>query len=56
MVSLPMDCDSDRPEKGEIVLKSGSKELQHIASIKTNGSGTLYDLVFMQAKGSGSDK
>jgi hypothetical protein len=51
-----LDCEADHPEKGEIVLKSGSKEQQHIASIKTNGSGTLYDLVFVQAKGSGNDK
>ncbi|MGB8521450.1 MAG: hypothetical protein WCD43_00660 [Candidatus Acidiferrales bacterium] len=47
-----LDCDSDHAEKGEIILKSGSKEMQHIASVKANGSGSVYDLVFVEAKGS----
>jgi hypothetical protein len=47
-----LDCDSDQPEKGKIVLKSGTKEMQHIASVKANGSGSVYDLVFVEAKGS----
>src|ERR1700689_1406252 len=47
-----LDCDSDHAEKGEIVLKSGTKEMQHIASVKANGSGSVYDLVFVEAKGS----
>ena len=51
-----LDCESDHPEKGEIVLKSGTKEMQHIASIKTNGSGSVYDLVFLEAKGSERDR
>jgi hypothetical protein len=51
-----LDCDSDHAEKGEIVLKSGTKEIQHIASVKANGSGSVYDLVFVEAKGSDKDK
>jgi hypothetical protein len=51
-----LDCDSDHAEKGEIVLKSGTKEMQHIASVKANGSGSVYDLVFVEAKGSEKDK
>ncbi|HXN97691.1 MAG TPA: hypothetical protein VN881_01370 [Candidatus Acidoferrales bacterium] len=51
-----LDCDSDHAEVGETVLKSGTKEMQHIASIKTNGSGSVYDLVFIEAKGSEKDK
>ena len=51
-----LDCDSDQPEKGETVLKSGTKETQHIASIKANGGGSVYDLVFIEAKGSEKDK
>jgi len=51
-----LDCDSDHPEKGETVLKSGTKEMQHIASVKTNGSGSVYDLVYVEAKGLGNDK
>jgi hypothetical protein len=51
-----LDCESDHAEKGETVLKSGTKEMQHIASVKTNGSGSLYDLVYLEAKGLGNDK
>jgi len=51
-----LDCDSDHPEKGETVLKSGTKEMQRIASVKTNGSGSVYDLVYVEAKGLGNDK
>ena len=51
-----LDCDSDHPEKGETVLKSGTKEMQHIASVKTNGNGSVYDLVYIEAKGLGNDK
>jgi hypothetical protein len=51
-----LDCDSDHAEKGEVVLKSGTKEMQHIASVKANGSGSVYDLVFVEAKGSDKDK
>lgn len=51
-----LDCDSDHAEAGETVLKPGTKEMQHIASIKTNGSGSVYDLVFVEAKGSDEDK
>lgn len=54
--SNALDCDSDHPETGETVLKSGTKEMQHIASVKTNGSGSVYDLVFVEAKGSEKDK
>ncbi len=51
-----LDCDSDHPETGETVLKSGTKEMQHIASIKSNGKGSLYDLVYLEAKGSDKTK
>ena len=51
-----LDCDSDHPERGETVLKSGTKEMQHIASVKTNGSGSVYDLVYVEAKGLGNGK
>ena len=43
-----LQCDSDKPEAGTTLFKSGSKEKEHIASIKTNGNGSLIDLVFVQ--------
>ena len=50
------DCESDHPDNGETVLKSGTKDVEHIVSVKKNGSGSVYDLVYMEAKGSVSSK
>jgi hypothetical protein len=38
------------------VLKSGTKDVEHIVSVKKNGSGSVYDLVYLEAKGSVSSK
>ncbi len=46
-----LDCESDHADDGETVLKSGTKDVEHIVSIKRNGSGSVYDLVYMEAKG-----
>jgi hypothetical protein len=51
-----LDCESDHADKDETVLKSGSKDAKHIVSIKSNGSGSVYDLVYVEAKGSLSSK
>jgi hypothetical protein len=51
-----LDCDSDHADKDEVVLKAGTKEEEHIVSIKMNGSGSLFDLVYVEAKGSASTK
>ncbi len=49
--SKELDCESDHPDNGETVLKAGTKQEQHIASIKPNGSGSFYDLVYVEARG-----
>jgi hypothetical protein len=54
--SSGLDCDSDHADKDEVVLKAGTKEEERIVSIKMNGSGSLFDLVYVQAKGSASTK
>ncbi len=51
-----LDCESDHANTGETVLKSGTKEAKHLVSIKTNGSGSLYDLVYLEARGSVNSK
>jgi hypothetical protein len=51
-----LDCESDHADKDETVLKSGRKDAKHIVSIKSNGSGSVYDLVYVEAKGSLSSK
>jgi hypothetical protein len=51
-----LDCESDHADKDETVLKSGTKDATHIVSIKSNGSGSVYDMVYVEAKGSLSSK
>jgi hypothetical protein len=51
-----LNCESDHADNGETVLKSGTKDVEHIVSVKKNGSGSVYDLVYLEAKGSVSSK
>jgi hypothetical protein len=41
-----LTCDDDHPDKpGELVFKTGRKQMQHIAAIQPNGKGSLYQLI-----------
>jgi hypothetical protein len=51
-----LDCEDDHADKDETVLKAGTKEAKHIVSVKPNGSGSIYDLVYIEARGSVSSK
>ena len=51
-----LDCESDHGDNDETVLKSGTKHAKHVVSIKSNGSGSVCDLVYVEAKGSLSSK
>ena len=52
-----LSCDDDdSPEPGEVELKAGTKESQHIVAIEPNGAGTSFSLLYVEAKGSDSDK
>jgi hypothetical protein len=47
-----LTCDDDgKSEKGEVVYKAGTKDNQHIVSVKPNGSGSIFDLIFVYARG-----
>ena len=50
------DCESDHADKDETLLKSGTKDAKHIVSIKSNGSGSVYNLVYVETNGSLSSK
>lgn len=47
----PITCDDDKPEKGGIVFKAGTKEKQHIVAIQPNGQGSLYQLIYVASWG-----
>jgi len=51
-----LDCEDDHADENETVLKAGTKEAKHIVSVKPNGSGSIYDLVYIEARGSVSSK
>jgi hypothetical protein len=46
-----LSCKDDHPDGGEMVFKSGTKEKQHIVGVKPNGTGTLFQLVYLEARG-----
>jgi hypothetical protein len=43
-----LDCDSDKPENNETVLKAGTKHNQRIVGITPSGAGSVFQLVFVQ--------
>ena len=43
--SKTLACGDDKPEKGGLLYKVGTKEKQHIVSIQPNGQGAVYQLV-----------
>jgi hypothetical protein len=40
-----LTCGDDKPEKGGMLFKSGTREKRHIVGIQPNGQGTIYQLV-----------
>ena len=51
-----LECDDDKPEKGGLVFKAGTKEKQHIVAIQPNGQGSLFQLVYLEAHGDDKEK
>jgi hypothetical protein len=52
--SNELACEDEQPESGELVLKAGTKEEQHLVGIKTNAGLTVFQLVYVEARGSSS--
>jgi hypothetical protein len=49
-----LTCEDEQPKSGEFVLKAGTKEEQHVVGIKASGDLTLFQLVYVLARGSDS--
>ncbi len=49
--SKKLTCDDEKPKPGEISLKAGTKEKQHAVGIEPNGSGSTFQLVYIEMKG-----
>ncbi len=54
--SNSLNCGDDKPAPGDMVFKAGTKEKQHIVGIKPNGQGSLFQLVYLEARGDDKDK
>jgi len=52
-VSGELSCDTDKPERGELLFKAGKDMDQHIVAIKPSGQGSIIDLVFVRLEGFG---
>ena len=49
-------CEDDKPEKGGMLFKSGTKEKQHLVAIQPNGRGSLFQLVYVAKWGNNEKK
>lgn len=54
--SKQLTCEDDKPKPGEMEFKAGTKEKQHIVGIQPNGSGSLFQLVYVESPDSDRDK
>jgi hypothetical protein len=54
--SNKIECDDDKPEKGGLVFKAGTKEKQHVVAIQPNGPGSLFQLVYVEARSDDKEK
>jgi hypothetical protein len=54
--SNKLQCDDDKPEKGGMVFKAGTKEKQHVVAVQANGQGSLFQLVYVEVRGDGQEK
>lgn len=49
--SAKLTCGDDKPDKGGMLFKAGTKEKQHIVGIQPNGGGTIFQLLYVEARG-----
>jgi hypothetical protein len=48
--SKKLTCEDEKPKPNEISLKAGTKEKQHAVGIEPNGSGSTFQLVYIEMK------
>lgn len=49
--SKKLTCDDEKPKPGEISLKAGTKDKQHAVGIEPDGTGSTFQLVYIETKG-----
>jgi len=48
--SKKLTCGDDHPDPGGVLFKVGSKEKQHLVSVKPNGTGCIFHIVYLEAR------
>jgi hypothetical protein len=48
--SKKLTCGDDHPDAGGMLFKVGSKEKQHLVSVKPNGTGCIFHIVYLEAR------
>lgn len=46
-----LDCGDDKPEEGGQLFKAGTKEKQHLVGVQPNGPGSIFQLLYVEARG-----
>ncbi len=49
--SAKLTCGDDKPDKGGMLFKAGTIEKQHIVGVQPNGTGTIFQLLYVEARG-----
>jgi hypothetical protein len=54
--SKKLECGDDKPDAGGMLFKSGTKQKQHIVGVTPSGTGSVFQLVYVQVPESDKDK
>jgi hypothetical protein len=54
--SNQITCETDKPGPGEMTMKAGTKEKQHIVGIQPSGAGSTVELVYVESPNSDKKK
>ena len=49
--SEKLTCGDDKPETGGMLFKAGTQEKQHIVGVQPNGTGAVFQLLYIKARG-----
>lgn len=49
--SEKLTCSDDKPEKGGMLFKAGTRKKQHIVGVQPSGTGSVFQLIYVEARG-----
>jgi hypothetical protein len=49
--SEKLTCGDDKPEPGGKLFKAGTREKQHMVAVQPNGTGAVFQLLYVEARG-----